>query len=313
MTKLIIAPTLLLASNLLLLADNDGPIVPRTVREQPLAANIRIDVNMVLVPVSVMDAYGRNITGLEAGNFRVVDGPSQVPIVSFSRQDQPITVGLIFDCSRSMQTKFKAARQAPQELFQQLNPDDQSFLITISDKAELRTALTSDFEELENFLLFTHPQGMTSLVDGIYMGLQQIRKSQNPRKALVVVSDGGDNHSRYTISELQRLAEESDAQIFAAGLYYDAQSREEQEGPSLMSDLCGRTGGANFIIRDLPGLRDAMVKIGITLHNQYVLGYRPPEDGARGKYRKIQVRLRVPAGLPKLQIHARAGYYAPER
>jgi len=145
------------------------------------------------------------------------------------------------------------------------------------------------------------------------MGLHQMRKSPNPRNALVVVSDGGDNHSRYTLSELQRLAEESDAQIFAAGLYYGPSTQEEQDGPALLSNLCARTGGANFVIRELSGLHDAMVKIGVALHNQYVLGYYPPDDCASGKYRKIKVSLLATPGLPPLQIHARAGYYTPER
>jgi Ca-activated chloride channel family protein len=304
---------ILTTSTFSILAGSDGPIEPRVVRERSSAANIRVDVNMVLVPVSVTDAVGRSVTGLRADNFRVLDGARPVPIVSFGRQDQPITVGLIFDCSRSMTEKFRTARQAPRELFEQLNPDDESFLITISDRAELRAAFTSNFDELQNSLIFTHPHGMTSLIDGIYMGLQRIRKSRNPRRALVVVSDGGDNHSRYTLPELDRLAEESDAQIFATGLYFKASSQEERDGPALMSDLCLRTGGANYIIRSGTALRDAMTTIGVALHNQYVLGYYPPPDGASGKYRKIQVHLLVPSGLPPLQIHARAGYYMAER
>jgi Ca-activated chloride channel family protein len=268
---------------------------------------------MVLVPVSVMDSHGRSVSGLRPENFRVFDGSREVPIVSFGLQDQPITVGLIFDCSRSMKEKFRIAREAPRELFQQLNPDDESFLITVADKAELRQPLTSRFDDLQNTLFFTEPRGMTSLLDGIYMGLQQIRKSHNPRKALVVVSDGGDNNSRYTLRELEKIAVEADTQIFAAGLYDNPQTAEEADGPVLLNDLCERTGGANFVIPDLSKLRDAMGKIGVTLHNQYVLGYYPPDDGVSGKYRKIKVQLRVPAGVPRLQINARASYFNPQQ
>jgi Ca-activated chloride channel family protein len=248
---------------------------------------------------------------LEARNFSVVDGTRQVPIASFGRQDQPVTVGLIFDCSRSMADKFKIARQAPRELFRQLNAADESFLVTISNRAELRQPMTSDFEQLQNLLVFTPAQGKTPLIDGMCMGLQQMRKSHNLAKALVVVSDGGDNNSRYTQSELQRLAMESDTEMFAAGLYENAQSPEEDAGPELMDSLCARTGGANFAVKDEQGLRDAMTKIGVSLHNQYVLGFYPPDGAASGKYRKIKVGLRLPSRLPALQIHARAGYYAP--
>jgi VWFA-related protein len=154
------------------------------------------------------------VSGLGPENFRVFEGCHQVSIVSFGIQDQPITVGLIFDCSRSMQEKFRIAREAPRELFQKLNADDESFLITIADKAELRQALTSNFDELQTSLIFTQPRGMTSLLDGIYMGLQQIRKARNPRKAIVVVSDGGDNNSRYTLRDVEKIAVEADTQGF---------------------------------------------------------------------------------------------------
>jgi len=312
MSKLIPIPCLLIAFAFSISAANDGPLAQRISRQQ-LSNNIRVNVNMVLVPVSVMDSRGRSVSGLGPENFRVFDGSHQVPIVWFGTQDEPITVGLIFDCSRSMQEKFRIAREAPRELFQKLNPDDESFLITVADKAELRQSLTSSFEELETALFFTQPRGMTSLLDGIYMGLQQIRKARTPRKALVVVSDGGDNNSRYTLRDLEKLAVEADTQIFAAGLYDNPRTKEEADGPVLLNELCERTGGANFAIADLLKLRDAMGKIGVNLHNQYVLAYYPPDDGTAGKYRKIKVQLRVPVGVPPLQINARTSYYNPEQ
>lgn len=313
MSKLTSVTSLTVAFAFSISAANDGPLAPRTPRHTSTSVNIRINVTMVLVPVAVMDTYGRSVSGLGPENFRIFDGARQVPIVSFGLQDRPITVGLIFDCSRSMQEKFLIAREAPSALFQQLNPDDESFLITVADKALLKQPLTSRFDELQNSLLFTHPNGMTSLLDGIYMGLQELRKAHNPRKALVVVSDGGDNNSRYTLGQLQKVAVEADTQIFAAGLYDKPRTEEEADGPVLMSQLCQRTGGSNFIITDLSMLRDAMGKIGVTLHNQYLLGYYPPDDGIAGKYRKINVRLVLPAGVPALHVSARASYYVPER
>ena len=179
-------------------------------RPASTVANLRINVDMALVPVTVLDQMGRSVTGLDRDNFRVFDGTHEVPIVTFGKQEQPISIGLIFDCSRSMAEKFKTSREAPHALFQQLNADDESFLITVSDKAEVRWGMTSDFNEIENALIFSHPDGSTSLVDGIYMGLQIIKKSHNPRRALVVVSDGGDNNSRYSLRELESIAVESD-------------------------------------------------------------------------------------------------------
>jgi Ca-activated chloride channel family protein len=293
--------------------DDGGPLAARVARSNQNAATIRIDVNMALVPVSVTDLLGRSVKGLRSDNFLVYDESRQMPIVSFSSQDQRVTVGLIFDCSASMTEKFKTSREAPRQLFQQLNSDDQSFLVTVSDKAELKWPLTSDFNQLQNALVFTHPQGTTSLIDGIYMGLRELKESPNPRKALVIVSDGGDNNSRYSLRDLTRLVVESDIMIFAVGLYQNPQSHEEEMGPALLSRLTDRTGGANFEVRNTSQLAIAMAKIGIALHNQYVLGFYPPEAAADGKYRKIKVQLLVPKGTPPLLIHARAGYYSPRQ
>jgi Ca-activated chloride channel family protein len=300
-----------LTASLLFAANDDGPLSHRIARSDAFpSTGIRINVDLALVPVFVTDSYGRSVTGLARENFRVFEGSRQMPIQTFGRQDQPVAVGLIFDCSRSMRDKFATAREAARAFFEQLNPDDESFLITISDRAELRHSLTSDFRELQSALLFARPTGSTSLLDGIYMGLQQIKRAHNPRKALIVVSDGGDNNSRYTERELLSMAVESDTQIFAMGLHDNPQSQEESQGPALLTDLCGRTGGVDFIIKNLSELHVAMGKVGVSLHNQYVLGYYPADNTNTGKYRKIKVQLMVPPNTPPLQVHARTGYYA---
>jgi Ca-activated chloride channel family protein len=312
MSKLI-AAFFLISLSLHAADDDGGPLAARLNHPNSNNANIRVDVNLTLVPVSVTDLLGRSVKGLVPENFQVYDGSRQMPIVSFSSQDQRITVGLIFDCSASMTDKFKTSRQAPSQLFQQLNPDDQSFLVTVSGRAQLKWRLTSDFDSLQNALMFTHPEGTTSLIDGIYLGLRELKKSHSPRKALVIVSDGGDNSSRYSLHTLTRVLVESDTMLFAVGLYDNPQSPEEVMGPALLSHLTGRTGGANFQVSSVEGLRLAMARIGISLHNQYVLGYYPPPSPADGKYHKIKVQLLVPKGTPPLLIHARAGYYTPKQ
>jgi len=268
---------------------------------------------MALVPVTVLDGLGHNVLGLDKENFRVFDGTEQRPIVTFGQSDAPVSVGLIFDCSRSMREKYKIARQAPAELFHQLNPDDESFLITVADKPELRQNFTSAFNDIQNALLFTNPNGTTSLLDGVYMGLQQLKKGHNPRKALIVVSDGGDNNSRYTLRELTTLAAEADVQIFSICLFEKPQTVEEEAGPALLSGLAQASGGINYLITDVNDMKTAFGKVGVTLHNQYVIGYYPPENAPCGKYRKITVKVLLPAGLPKLKIFARNGYFVPER
>lgn len=275
------------------------------------ASSIRVDVNMALVPVTVMDSNGRNVLGLSAENFRVFDGAEARPIVSFGTSDAPISIGLIFDCSRSMTSKFAIARLAPMQLFQQLNPEDEAFLITVSNKPELRQTYTSNFSDIQNTLMFTNPNGTTSLIDGIYMGLQFLKKAHNPRKALIVVSDGGDNNSRYNMRELAGLAAEADAQIYTICLYQNPQSEEEANGPALLERLAGVSGGINYLIGDVNMMKTSFANIGVSLHNEYMLGYYPSQDAPSGKYRKIKVQLLVPAGIPRLQIFSRNGYYVP--
>jgi len=300
----------------LLLAGASAEAAPdsQTVRRNPAvqsAASIRVDVNLALVPVTVTDNMGRNVLGLVRDNFRVLDGSEPRPIVSFSRQDAPISVGLVFDCSRSMTGKFRISREAPSQLFAQLNPEDEAFLITVSDRAEMRSDFTSNFQDIQNALLFAYPHGSTSLVDAVYLGLQKLKHARNPRKALIVVSDGGDNNSRYAMREVSGLAVEADTQIFTICLYFNPATEEEVRGPDLLHKLSDLTGGVQYMIGDLNLLRDAMTRIGVTLHNQYVLGIVPPPAAPQGKYRRIKVQLVLPPGSPRLQIFARPSYYVP--
>ena len=279
------------------------------------AANgsVRVDVDMTLVPVMVTDQFGRNIRGLDKQNFQIYDGAEQRPIVSFSRQDAPVSVGLVYDCSRSMADKFAISGEAASQLFAQLNPEDEAFVVTVSDRVELRHGFTSEFGDIQGALTFVRPKGTTALLDGIYMGLSQMRKAHNPRKALVVVSDGGDNNSRYNLKELLRKAMESDVLVYTIGIFQNPQSPEEVYGPDLLKGISHKTGGIPYMLSSAYSVAGAMSSIGVSLHNQYVLGYYPPDDAPGGKYRKIKVKLVAPAGSPRLQVYARGGYYTPER
>jgi Ca-activated chloride channel family protein len=290
-----------------------SPSIQKSGASAPSESSLRVEVSMALVPVSVTDINGRNVTGLQRENFRLLDDKQPRDIASFSREDQPVTVGLVFDCSHSMLDKFTVAREAPTQLYRQLNDRDESFLITISDRPTLRHALTSNFEELQNALFFTKPGGTTALLDGVYLGLTQIRKARHPRRALIVVSDGGDNNSRYTLGELKNMAAESDAQIFAIGLHLNPTTVEERDGPELLAALARASGGIDYSVTSVNEIAGALAKIGTTLHNQYVLGYYPPMSAQSGKYHRITVQLKLPSYLPPLHIYARAGYYTPER
>jgi Ca-activated chloride channel homolog len=273
---------------------------------------LRKDVDLVLVPVTITDPMNRLVTGLEKQNFALTDNGQPQEIRHFSSEDAPISLGVIFDISGSMSDKIDKSRQAVVEFFRTANPQDEFFLITFNDKPELLVDYTSSIEDIQDKLVYAIPKGRTALLDAIYLGMSRMRKAHYERKALLIISDGGDNHSRYTEAEIKSMVREADVQIFGIGLYdFYFKTPEEREGPALLSDITEVTGGRTFAINSPNELADVATKIGIELRNQYVLGYRPSNPGRDGKWRKIKVKLNPPKGLPPLHVYAKTGYYAP--
>ncbi len=280
-----------------------------------LSAHVRplkVDVDLVLVPVTITDPMNRLVTGLEKDNFQLFEGNSAQDIRSFSSEDAPVSLGVIFDSSGSMTSKMDRAKEAVLEFFKTANPQDEFFMITFSDEPEQVSDFTSSVDEIQNKLVFAVPRHRTALLDAIYMGVSKMRQAKFPKKALLIISDGGDNHSRYTENEIKSLVKEADVMIYAIGIYDRyASAVEERLGPQLLSDITELTGGRAFTIDNPNDLGDVATKIGVELRNQYVLGYRPSKVVRDGKWRKIKVKLLPPKGLPPLRVYARTGYYAP--
>jgi Ca-activated chloride channel homolog len=273
---------------------------------------MKVDVDLVLVPVTITDPMNRLVTGLEKENFQLYEGNAQQQIRSFSSEDAPVSIGVIFDSSGSMASKMDRAKEAVMEFFKTANPQDEFFMITFSDEPEVVSDFTSSVDEIQNKLIYAVPRRRTALLDAIYMGLSKMREAKYPKKALLIISDGGDNHSRYTENEIKAMVKEADVMIYAIGIYDRyASAMEERLGPQLLSDICELSGGRAFTIDNPNDLADVATKIGIELRNQYVLGYRPDKVVRDGKWRKIKVKLLPPKGLPPLKVYARTGYYAP--
>jgi Ca-activated chloride channel homolog len=273
---------------------------------------MKVDVDLVLVPVTITDPMNRLVTGLEKDNFQLYEGNAQQQIRTFSSEDAPVSIGVIFDSSGSMASKMDRAKEAVTEFFKTANPQDEFFMITFSDEPEVIADFTNSVDEIQNKLLYAVPRKRTALLDAIYMGLSKMREAKYPKKALLIISDGGDNHSRYTENEIKAMVKEADVMIYAIGIYDRyASAVEERLGPQLLSDICELSGGRAFTIDNPNDLADVATKIGIELRNQYVLGYRPNKIMHDGKWRKIKVKLLPPKGLPPLKVYARTGYYAP--
>lgn len=292
-------------------AQVNGPLTSH--KAQPAPGSIQIDVDMVLVNASVTDSYGHPVPNLERQNFRLFEDNIEQEILTFSNEDVPASIGLLFDTSASMADKMDASRQAVVKFLQKSNPDDEFFLISFNSHAELTSRFTTDIQQLQQRMTSLKPDGRTALLDAMYMGMEQLRSARHDRHILLVLSDGGDNHSRHHLPEVRRLLEESDCQLYALGIFDPRDMKrttEEREGPGLLSELAQLTGGHVFQSANLTELADLAGKIGTELRSQYILGYKPTEVHHDGRWHKIKVAVR-PYNDPPLTARARTGYYSP--
>jgi VWFA-related protein len=277
-------------------------------------STLRIDTNLVLVPVSVVDPNNRPVTGLEREHFKVLDDRVEQTLTHFSMDDEPVAVGLVFDISGSMGAKLRLSRLAAAQFFQTANPEDEFFLVEFNDTPRMMVPLTRDVEQIQNQLTFAQSKGRTALLDAIMLAMHEMKRSEKKRKALLIISDGGDNSSRYTEGEVRAAVKESDVLVYAIGVFepYGSRGRspEESAGPGLMNDVAEQTGGRHYPA-DAYELPDIAAKIGLELRNRYVLGYSPSKAMRDGRYHRVDVKLVPPKGLPKLSAHWRTGYFAP--
>ncbi len=271
-----------------------------------------MNVNLVLIPLTVTDSMDRLVTGLEKENFFIFEDNRPEKIKSFSTEDAPASIGVIFDMSGSMADKIIRARDSILEFMKTSNPQDEFFVVGFNDRPELIEDFTSSTEQIEERLAIVKAAHRTALLDAIYFGLDKMKQAKYPRKALLVVSDGGDNRSRYTEGEVRSVVRESGVQIYSIGIFDpEAATTEERMGPILLNDISEETGGRLFKVDDVSEMGDIAAKISAELRNEYVLGYAPTNEKHDGKWRKVKVKLVPPPGLPPLTIHARNGYYAP--
>ena len=320
----IVLLSLLSTASLAQTSVNDIHVVPRlspsmanTLASTKLAEDtglhvLKTDVKLVLVPVVVTDPRERLVSGLQADNFQVFDGKKPQEIRHFSSEDLPVSVGIILDASGSMRDKMQRVREAVHQFCEGANLQDEFFMIAFADEPRLAADFTSSSQDIEKELLFTQPKGRTALLDAIYMGLRKMKDAKYGKKALLIISDGGDNHSRYSERDVRAVAKESDVMIYGIGTFDRyVPTIEESRGPALLSEIAESTGGQAFTLQNEVELPVVARHIGRELRTQYVLGYRPDQMPHDGKWHKIQVRLRLPRKFSLLRAHARPGYYAP--
>jgi Ca-activated chloride channel family protein len=272
---------------------------------------IRAHAELVLVPVTVTDTMNRVVVGLEQGNFQLFEGKQSQEIKHFSTEDAPVSLGVILDVSGSMASKIERAREAVLTLLEESNPQDEFFLVTFADTPHVVQNFTQAIAEIQEQLLFARPKGRTALLDAIYLGLDKVREAKYSRRALVVISDGGDNHSQYTEREVKSRIKESDVLIYSVGIFdREFATSEERLGPELLRQIAEMTGAQCYTLDNPNALPIITGHIGFELRNQYVLAYTPNDSKIDGKWRKIKVNLTLlPKDLPFLTVHAKTGYY----
>jgi len=266
-------------------------------------------VETVFVKASVTDPLNRYVTGLEQEHFRIYEDNVEQSITHFLQESAPISVGIIFDVSGSMKdnNNINAAKSAIKRFLQEGNPEDEYFLVTFNQNTTLVQGFTNESANVQGDAAIRKPGGTTALFDAVYMGLGEVRKGRNEKKALILITDGEDNSSRYALREVREFAKESDVQIYAVG-----EEGKLGYGRSEIQSIVSITGGRAFFPNNFNELDYYVDLIHAELRNQYVVGYEPTNRTHDGKWRKIKLKLDPPEGLPKLILHVKEGYYAPK-
>ncbi len=274
---------------------------------------IKVDVDLTLVTATVTDIDGQPIIGLIKDNFQVWEDRVEQDIKYFSADEVPVSTGIVLDVSGSMAAKISAARDAATSVLRTANREDEFFLVEFSSRAQVAEDFSTDISNLQNRLIFNSAKGRTALFDATYLALERIERARNSRRALVLISDGEDNHSRYTFENISQFVREADVQIFAIGLetYLSAMHDGVRSGREHLERLAKLTGGKAYFpksIRELPAI---CRQIALEIKSQYVLGYEPTNTAKDGAWRKIRLKVNPPMGIPNLHVRGKTGYYAP--
>ncbi len=276
--------------------------------------SIKVDVELVTVNATVTDNQNRVITGLDKEHFKVWEDKLEQKIEYFTAEDVPLSLGLVFDISGSMKEKIGTARDAAVTFLKTGSPEDEYFLEVFSNRPEMTEDFTTDISRLQNKLVFETTKGMTAMYDAVYLSLEKLKEGTNPKRALLLITDGEDNRSRYTFSNVREFVKEQDVQIYAIGITNDWNSQlgAGRSGRAMIEELADLTGGHAFFPDSVYDLEDICTKIAVELKNQYVLSYKSSNETKDGKWRKIRVKVDGPKGVGPLNVRSKSGYYAAE-
>jgi Ca-activated chloride channel family protein len=293
-------------------------LVSRLVGAQHLSAtshtpSFGATTELVAVPVSVTDRRGHTVIGLHPEDFVITENGVQQQVLSASHWDVASSIGVVFDGSGSMKASVRMAQSAVRTLLKDNGPEDEAFLIRFADAPQVVVDFTHDADAIADKLIWDRPRGATALFDAVYAALNQVKRAQNSRKALVVITDGGDNNSRYSFPELLALSRESAAQVYIVAIRRNPRGSDEQRGRLRLDQVANETGGRLLIVDNSGELPHALATVNELIRNQYLLTYRPTDSRRDGKWRPVRVRIQRPSTTPAYRVYARGGYYGPEQ
>lgn len=273
---------------------------------------IRLGVDLVTVTVTVTDPYGRFVTGLDRDHFAIFEDKVRQKMEFFSDEDAPVSLGIIFDISGSMKNRIGRANHALQRFLESSHNEDDIFLVGFNQSTQVLSDFTSDTARLINSLVHIEPKGQTALYDAAYLGVEKVKQGRHAKRALIVISDGQDNQSRYTFQELRKLVKEADVQIYAIGITeFGSSDPLDTQGQAILEEVSRITGGRAFFPTNEVELEEVVMRIALELRHQYSVGYVSLDQARDGRWRKIRVQVNPPKGLPRLFVRSKEGYYGP--
>jgi len=293
-------------------AQTPAPTPPPS-SEDDIETPIKVKTDLVTLTLTVTDVYGRYVSGLDKKAFTITDNNQEQEITYFSDTDAPISIGIIFDISGSMsRAKIAKSRKALEKFINTSHPSDEYSLIAFNDRAKLLLDRTRDGDAVLQKLTLVETKGNTALYDAVYLGVERVTRGNRQKKALLVISDGQDNSSRYNFGEVRRVMKESDVVIYSVGILdgRDSGSMEGMQGQAFLDELSSVTGGKSFYPQTDVELDEIFERIALELRHQYSIGYTPKDFAPDGKWHKVKTKVKPPRGLPRLTVRSREGYYA---
>ena len=274
---------------------------------------VRIKTDLVTLTLTVTDPFNRYVSGLTKKAFSVIDNNKEQEITFFSDSDAPVSVGILFDVSGSMNgEKIRRAQKALSRFIRTSHPSDEYFLIAFNSRAQLLMDRTRDGDSVLRKLTLVEPKSNTALYDAVYLGVERVTRGSHQKRAMLIISDGQDNASRYNFGEVRRLLRESDVVTYAVGVLGrgDSSSMLGMQGQAFLDEITSVTGGKSFYPNTDIEMDEIFERIALELRHQYSIGYTPKDFQPDGKWRKVKVKVKPPRGLPRLTVRSREGYYA---